>query len=61
VLQESNLISVAVRKLQISNSHNLVIDILNPCVGVGLIQGSGEGMRNGRNALPVRTALLLAP
>jgi hypothetical protein len=47
VLHESNLISMASRKLQICNSHKLVIDTLNPCVGFGLIQVSGEGMRNG--------------
>jgi len=47
VLRESNSISMPLRKLQICNSHKLVIDTLNPCVGFGLIQDSGEGMRNG--------------
>lgn len=47
VLQESNVISMTVRKLQICNSRKLVIDTLNPCVGFRLSQVSGEGMRNG--------------
>ena len=47
VLEGSDLISVAVRKLQICNLHKPVIDTSNQCVGFGLILDNGEGMRNG--------------